>query len=151
MNGADYNIASPIASSVSGLSLKGAVQFSDVAGAPRTLIDTGRNNFQPRIGLAYKLHEKWVIRGGYGLYYAGEDALGSTNGFSRQTNAIVSSDGLTPYAGMTTANPFIQRELPFTMLFEVAYTGNTARQLPVNVGLNYVPASELGRRSPART
>ena len=28
-----------------------------------------KNNWQPRIGLAYKLGEKWVLRGGYGIYY----------------------------------------------------------------------------------
>jgi hypothetical protein len=107
INGLDWNAASPIASKVTGLTLKGAVQFAGVGGVPRSLIDTDKNNWQPRIGLAYRLGEKWVLRGGYGLYYTGEDALGSTNGFSRQTNAIVSTDGLVPYPGMKTANPFV--------------------------------------------
>ncbi|MCX6620967.1 MAG: TonB-dependent receptor, partial [Acidobacteria bacterium] len=106
INGLDWNAASPIASKVTGLTLKGAVQFANVNGVPRTLIDTDKNNFQPRIGLAYKLRNKWVIRGGYGLYYSGEDQIGSTNGFSRQTNAIVSLDGLVPLPGMKTANPY---------------------------------------------
>jgi hypothetical protein len=89
------------------LNLKGAVLFAGLNGQPRALIDTPRNQFQPRIGLAYNLRDKWVIRGGYGRYYSGEDATGSSNGFSRQTNAVVSTDGLTPLAGMTTANPFV--------------------------------------------
>ncbi|MCC6587684.1 MAG: TonB-dependent receptor [Bryobacterales bacterium] len=108
INGLDLNAASPIASRVTGLTLKGAVQFANVDGVPRTLIDADKNNWQPRIGLAYKLHDKWVLRGGYGLYYIGDDQLGSSNGFSRQTNAIVSTDGgLNPIAGLRTANPFI--------------------------------------------
>jgi hypothetical protein len=108
VNGLDWDAASPIASKVTGLTLKGAVQFAGVGGAPITLIDTDKNNWQPRIGLAYRVGEKWVLRGGYGLYYTGEDALGSTNGFSRQTNAVVSTDGgLTPIAGMKTANPYV--------------------------------------------
>ena len=191
INGLDWNAASPIASKVTGLTLKGAVQFANIGGAPRTLINTDKNNFQPRIGLAYKLADKWVLRGGYGLYYMGEDATGSTNGFSRDTNAIVSTNGLTPIVGMKTANPFvalpngqllsaigsslgaasflgegvqayqrdrgmpwshqysfdIQRELPGNVLIELAYTGNTARGLPVAFGMNYNPTSELGRRT----
>jgi outer membrane receptor protein involved in Fe transport len=107
VNGLDWNATSPIASQVTGLTLKGAVLFAGVGGQPRTLIDADKNNWQPRVGLAYRVGEKWVLRGGYGLYYSGEDALGSTNGFSRQTNAIVSSDGLTPIAGMKTANPYV--------------------------------------------
>lgn len=105
--GVDLNTASPIASRVQGLDLKGAVQFANVGGVPRALIDADRNNWQPRIGAAYRIREKWVVRGGYGLYYIGDDQLGSSNGFSRQTNAIVTQDGLTPYPNMRTANPFV--------------------------------------------
>jgi hypothetical protein len=108
VNGLDWDAPSPIASKVAGLSLKGAVVFAGAGGAPRNLIDTDKNNWQPRIGLAYKLGGKWVLRGGYGLYYLGEDAIGSSNGFSRQTDAVVSTDGnLTPVPGMKTANPYV--------------------------------------------
>jgi outer membrane receptor protein involved in Fe transport len=107
VNGLDWNVPSPIADKVTGLTLKGAVIFAGYGGAPNTLIDADGNNWQPRVGLAYKLRDKWVLRGGYGLYYAGEDSIGSTNGFSRQTNAVVSNDGLVPYPGMKTANPFV--------------------------------------------
>jgi hypothetical protein len=107
INGLDFNAASPIAGKVTGLNLKGAVLFSGVDGQPAALMGTPKNQFQPRIGLAYNLHDKWVLRGGFGMYYVGEDATGSSNGFSRQTDALVSTNGLTPLAGMTTANPFV--------------------------------------------
>lgn len=107
INGVDLNAASPIAQRVAGVSLKGAVLFAGVDGQPRALLDAPRNNFQPRIGVAYKMRGDWVLRGGYGMYYIGDDQLGSPNGFSRQTNAVVSQDGLTPLANMTTANPFV--------------------------------------------
>jgi len=191
INGLDFNAASPIASQLTGLNLKGAVLFAGVNGQPRTLLDAPRNDWQPRIGAAYRVRNKWVLRGGYGLYYIGDDRMGSTNGFSRQTNAIVSTNELTPYAGMKTANPYvalpggklldpvgtslgaasflgegvqawkrdrglpythqysfdIQRELPGNMLFEIGYGGNTTRRLPLDFSQNYVPASELGRRT----
>ncbi|MBI4909840.1 MAG: TonB-dependent receptor [Acidobacteria bacterium] len=193
VSGLDFNAASPIASRVSGLNLKGAVQFAGLNGVPRELLDAPRNQIQPRIGVAHNFRNKWVLRGGFGLYYVGEDAIGSSNGFSRQTNAVVSSNGLTPLAGMRTANPFvglpggrlltpigsslgassflgeavpsffrarplphsmqwsfdIQRELPGGMLFEIGYSGNANRRLPTSYNLNYLPASELGRRTPA--
>ena len=191
INGLDFNAASPIASQVTGLNLKGAVLFAGENGQPRTLFDAPMKDWQPRIGVAYKVRENWVLRGGYGLYYIGDDRMGSTNGFSRQTNAIVSTDGLTPYPGMTTANPYvalpgaqlldavgtsqgaasflgesvqawernralpythqysfdIQHELPGSMLFEIGYSGNTTRRLPLDFVQNYVPASNLGQRT----
>ena len=114
--GVDLTAPSPIASRVQGLAVNGAVQFAGVDGAPRTLFDLDKNNWQPRIGLAYRLRDHWVIRGGYGLYYIGDDQLGSSNGFSRQTNAIVTQDGLTPYPNMRTANPFVA--LPGSQLLD---------------------------------
>jgi TonB dependent receptor len=107
INGLDFNAASPIASQATGLNLKGAVLFSGVNGQSAALMGMPKNQFQPRIGLAYSLHDKWVLRGGFGTYYVGEDATGSSNGFSRQTDAVVSTNGLTPLTGMTTANPFV--------------------------------------------
>ncbi len=107
VNGLDFSAASPIANQVTGLTLKGATMFAGVNGSPNSLIDTPKANFQPRIGAAYKLKGTWVLRGGYGMYYMGEDTIGSTNGFSRQTDAIVTIGDLTPYPGLKLANEFI--------------------------------------------
>jgi len=189
--GLDLNAPSPLASQVTGLTLKGAARFAGVDGQPTTMFDNPMNQWQPRFGVAYRLHDKWVIRGGIGLYYLGENVYGSTAGFSRNTDAIVSNNGLTPSPGLTTANPFIptyngqllkavgaangassfigegipayvrnrefpytlqssfdvQRELPGNMLLEVGYGNNFTRRLPLAVGLNYLPVSELGRRT----
>jgi len=188
LRGFDFNAASPLASRVQGL--KGAVLFAGVGGQPRGAFEPDRNNFQPRIGVAYRVGQKWVLRGGYGLYYLGQNEFGASQGFSRRTNATISNDGgLTPAVGL--ANPFanqagglllspigasegpasflgegltvnfldrplpyshqysfdIERELPGNMLAEVAYVGNMTRKLPVGVGVNVLPASELGRRT----
>ncbi|MEK7407234.1 MAG: TonB-dependent receptor [Acidobacteriota bacterium] len=107
VKGLDFNAPSPIASQVKGLDLKGRVLFAAVDGQSRTLLDTDKNNWQPRVGLAYKLGDKWVLRGGYGMYYVGDDQMGSSAGFSRTTGAVVSTDGLTPVAGLKTANPYV--------------------------------------------
>jgi hypothetical protein len=83
------------------------VQFAGTGGLPREIVGADRNNWQPRIGAAYKVRDKWVLRGGYGLYYMGSDENGPSSGFSRTTSAVVSTDGLTPYPGLSLANAFI--------------------------------------------
>jgi len=100
----DFNAASPIAAQAAGLNLKGAVRFANTAGAPRGSFQPDRNNFAPRFGAAYRLGEKWVIRGGYGLFYMGQSATGSNQGYSQRTNAIVTVNDLTP--AVTLANAF---------------------------------------------
>ncbi len=63
------------------------------------------NNIQPRIGVAWQVTPKWVVRGGYGLYYLGQNAAGADTGFSRQTAMITSTDNnLTPAANLS--DPF---------------------------------------------
>jgi hypothetical protein len=39
----------------------------------RGLISPDRNNFAPRIGLAYQWSDKLVFRGGYGIFYGGQE------------------------------------------------------------------------------
>ncbi|MEO8657898.1 MAG: TonB-dependent receptor [Bryobacteraceae bacterium] len=38
-------------------------------GFPSALTPNVNTNFAPRIGLAYRLGDKWAVRGGYGVYY----------------------------------------------------------------------------------
>ena len=45
--------------------------------ADRTLVHPDRNNFAPRAGVVYKLDDKTVIRGGWGLFYNLFDRVGS--------------------------------------------------------------------------
>ncbi len=192
VRGLDFNAPSPIASQVAGLSLKGAVLFSNANGEPRGVVLPDKNNWAPRIGAAYHIGDKWVVRGGYGLFYLGQSARGPNNGYSQRTNAVVSTDGnQTP--AVTTANAFalqpggqllaavgnskgaasflgegispnyqnrplpyshqysfdIQRELPAGILVEAAYVGNLTRKLPLSFAANFVPISELGKRTSA--
>ncbi|MEZ5399943.1 MAG: TonB-dependent receptor [Bryobacteraceae bacterium] len=104
LRGFDFNAQSPIASQAAGLNLRGAVQFANVNGQPRGAFDPDRNNFQPRIGLAYRVTDKWVVRGGYGLFYLGQNEIGSSQGFSRRTTAVTTTDGgLTPAVSIDNA------------------------------------------------
>ena len=57
-------------------------------GAPRATIKTDRNNFGPRVGFAYILNDKTVVRGGYGIFYA-LDRGGIDNQLTENPPAVV--------------------------------------------------------------
>ncbi len=88
--------------------LLGGLTFPAVGGLPRTLWKRDINNFMPRLGFAYMLGPKTVVRGGYGLFYG---TLGIPRGdvvqygFTQSTALIPSLDnGMTFVA--TLSNPF---------------------------------------------
>ena len=77
----------------------------------RGISDMPWTNFQPRLGAAYKLTEKLVVRSGFGLIYAPTVGYGFNSNtvgalsFDSATSVTSSIDGgRTPYA--TLANPF---------------------------------------------
>jgi len=42
---------------------------ADQAGFPAGLLPADNHNFSPRLGVAFRLTDKWVLRSGYGIYY----------------------------------------------------------------------------------
>ncbi|MBM3757276.1 MAG: hypothetical protein FJW38_25240 [Acidobacteria bacterium] len=187
VRGFAFDQASPIASRVQGLNLKGGLVYAGSSGADREAFNRDRNNFQPRIGIAWQIAPKWVLRGGYGMYFLGQNATGPNTGFSRQTPLIASTDGgLTPAVNLSDPFPaslyptgllqpigssqglatnlgqgigaqLLDRPLPVThqvsfgfqrtilsdWLADVSYVGNQTRQLPMGLGLNFLPTSVL--------
>ncbi len=110
----DPNVPSPLAQAT-GLPLRGGAVFSGVNGAPRQLWKTDANNFAPRVGLAYSITPKTVVRGAYGIFFlpTSQRGYGSTNpGFQVSTNYVASIDGVTPVG--TVANPFPNGTIPLT-------------------------------------
>lgn len=87
--------------------LLGGLNFVGVNGQPTIASNTDWNNIQPRIGFAYSVNQKLVIRGGWGLFYVNpsNDYL-QTAGFSVTTDIVNSLDGgRTPIEGIIN-NPF---------------------------------------------
>ena len=54
---------------VSQFNVRGGLTFAGVNGQPDGLYETPKNNLMPRIGMTYKLNDKTVLRGGYGMFY----------------------------------------------------------------------------------
>lgn len=52
--------------------------FGGVRAQNKYAMNTDKNNFSPRLGAAYQLRPWFVMRGGYGIFYHGEDFRGST-------------------------------------------------------------------------
>jgi hypothetical protein len=73
------------------------VVTAEEAGVPKSLVRADKNNFAPRVGMAYRMTNKMVLRGGYGFFYPTSAAQGirdplATNSFqvgltSRATTA----------------------------------------------------------------
>ncbi|MEX2260507.1 MAG: TonB-dependent receptor [Bryobacteraceae bacterium] len=109
VRGFAYGVASPL--QVPGLNPTGGLVYAGVNGQPRGLYAPDKNNFAPRVGFAYSLTQKFVLRGGYALSYI--PVIGSVlpTGFSNDTPWVASTDG-----GITVrdrlSNPFPNGLLP---------------------------------------
>jgi len=84
----------PLQSEVTGLSLPGGLQFVGY-GNPKPFPSDYRH-WQPRIGGAYQLMPRIVLRGGFGLVYLNtlESPLGT--GFSASTSYVATTDNIHP-------------------------------------------------------
>jgi hypothetical protein len=70
------------------------------------LYPTDWSNIGPRIGFAYRVSNKTVLRGGWGIYYQalGNGGCGCTSGFNY--TASVSGDGVNPFINWDGGVPF---------------------------------------------
>jgi hypothetical protein len=187
VRGFAFDQPSPIANQVQGLTLRGGLVYAGTSGVNRQAFNRDLNNFQPRLGVAWQLTDKWVVRGGYGIFIMGQNASGPDTGFSRSTALVASTDnGLTPAVtlsdpfprslfptgllqpigssqglatnlGLAVTAQYLDRPLPYSQQFsfgfqralpqhwvvDTSYVGNLTSKLPVNAGLNFLPAQTL--------
>ncbi|MCI0705438.1 MAG: TonB-dependent receptor, partial [Planctomycetia bacterium] len=98
-----FDLTSNSTFQVPGYNVKGGLLFTDSNN--RLPFKRDLNNFQPRVGVAYQMMAKTVLRGGYGLYYLPTADTGNNNGFSVLTGYVASTDGgVTPANSLS--NPF---------------------------------------------
>jgi len=92
--------------------LKGAFGLVDTSALPgRTDVNMPTTEFNPRIGLAYRLTDKTIIRSGYGIFYLPNDIAWNNaphnlfmNTYSQAWVTTVNNLGVTPLN--TFSNPF---------------------------------------------
>jgi len=79
---------------------KAMIMAKDGSLEDRALINPDRNNFAPRLGLAYSLNDKTVLRGGWGVSYIHFHRAGAANVLSingpQVINAVVNQTASTP-------------------------------------------------------
>jgi hypothetical protein len=88
--------------------VRGGLTFAGVGGNSRGAYTTPKRNYMPRLGFAYKLTDKTVVRGGYGIFFG---FLGQRRGDVIQTG-FSTNTALTPSLNNgltfieTLSNPF---------------------------------------------
>ena len=124
--------------------LKGAYDF-----AGSCSVCTGRNyfgikshrDFGPRIGFAYRLMERWTVRGAYGIMFEGDlfngfsgTPLGKATSVQAGGTYLLSADAVTPWAGIFKWDNGFPTNRFLPPAFDVSY-GNKNR--PATIDQNY--------------
>ena len=94
------DLTSPSPLQIPGYSLGGGLKFSNASN--RTNFNTYTKDFQPRIGIAYSLNDKTVIRTGYGIYYVVSNAAANANAISPDAPGFFAP---TPWQDTYPSNP----------------------------------------------
>ncbi|MGI8743128.1 MAG: carboxypeptidase regulatory-like domain-containing protein [Bryobacteraceae bacterium] len=73
--------------------LTGGLLFVNTGGQSQAAFNQDLNNWQPRIGAAYRVSERTVARGGYGIFYLPEATYGGSAGFASDTPFLSNTGG----------------------------------------------------------
>jgi hypothetical protein len=139
----DFDAPSPIANQVPAnpfftpADLIGAINF--VTAENRRQFPTDKNNWGPRIGFAYSLNERTVVRAAYGIYYAPSalQAAGHTGtagmiGYRTSSGMIVSVDGRKP-------NTFLDNPFPNGFNLPPGTSLGAATNIGLGIGEGVIP------------
>ena len=149
----DYNAVPPL--KAPGLNLRGALSFVGVNGVSRWQSDPDDNNLAPRVGVAWRVTPKTVIRSGAGVFFATLTGIGTApgsfglTGFLSSTSITTSLDGVTPIVSLS--NPFPAGSNPATgnRLGPATFLGQTVafydrnNNMPYNMQWNFDIQREL--------
>ena len=92
----------------SAFALRGGMTFAGLNGNDGGLYNTPKDVFMPRVGLAYQLDDRTVLRSGFGMFagFLGQRRGDvQQNGFSQNTNMVLTNDNGLHWL-TTLANPF---------------------------------------------
>ncbi len=80
----DENVPSNYDQLLDDAGVRGLVVPADELGLSRSVVKTDWINFSPRVGFAYRATDKLVVRGGYGIFLAGDILNNLRNNLSNQ-------------------------------------------------------------------
>lgn len=126
--------ASPIPEvPVANFNVKGGILFA--GDGNRGFWDADKNNVQPRIGVAYQLSEKTVLRGGWGIFTVPALIFGvNAPGFSQGTGILPTANvGLTFQATLSNPFPFGVDTPPGASQGLSTFLGRTISFIPSNL------------------
>jgi outer membrane receptor protein involved in Fe transport len=86
---------------------RGGLTFAGINGNPSSLYNTPKTEWMPRLGLAYQLGSRTVLRSGFGIFYGFLGARRGDviqSGYSQNTNVVPTTDNIN-FIG-TLSNPF---------------------------------------------
>jgi hypothetical protein len=92
----------------SAFALRGGMNFAGLNGNSGSLYNTPKDVFMPRVGLAYRLDDRTVLRSGFGMFagFLGQRRGDvQQNGFSQNTNMVLTNNNGLSWL-TTLANPF---------------------------------------------
>ena len=132
------------------------------SGYPKACVQTDKNNFAPRLGMAWQAANKTVVRAGAGVYYA----LTDSSSVSRMTNSIpsniaqsIAGDNFAPtYHGYENVFPSAVVVGPSTSLslysmmlnqrtsYSMQFSGSVQREFSKNVVLELGYVGTLARK-----
>jgi Carboxypeptidase regulatory-like domain len=118
-----YNVPNPL-SQAAGMPLSGGLVFLD--GDNRFSWNNYWKAIAPRLGFAYKVSERVVVRGGYGIFFPTVLGSGDSTGFSANTPQITSAGGDGIHPQDLLRNPYPNGLIPAL---------GSAQGLLTNVGL----------------
>jgi hypothetical protein len=102
----------------------------------RSLVNPNYHDFGPRLGLAYSIDTKTVVRSGYGISYtffnrpgSSEEGINAPNALFGVINQSIPAGGPVPAGFLTTANSFTTN------------IASPAAFNPINSNVDYIPAN----------
>ena len=111
----------------------------------RALVHPDRNNWAPRVGFAYRVTPKTVIRSGYGISYVHFNRLGGENLLAYNPPSVITTGITNPDPSVA---PTCAQEVALTNCFRPTALGYTNTMIDpsrvnlTNVSLRYTPSDE---------
>jgi Carboxypeptidase regulatory-like domain/TonB dependent receptor len=149
----DFTATNPISTAV-GTNYPGELVFNSSSNPG--LYETSHTNFAPRIGAAYQVRDKLVLRGGYGIFFVPNYyGQGPNTGFSQGTPWVTSlNSGLNPFTTLSGNASLACSNGATTVACQSAFpngevlpTGNSQGGL-TDVGFGLNPVTNPVRHSP---